>query len=310
MDKTVHRLGSQEITFVTQSDLDDRYSQRLRRNGGAAKWKPDDHTLVAAQMLGSGDFFVDLGANYGTFSIPVSLISGARGLCVEALRSNIPVLHEAIQANDLDTKLDWLLGAVTSQSGEARISGESAFGTVKDSGERVLSWALDDLIDEINPSSLSLIKMDIEGMEMAALDGAPRLWERYPDVTWIFEANAAHCFGKGHRPQDLLARFEAQGYLLYLSKGGKLARRSSKDFQESGVSDYFATKRPLEEVLDGSLFGEHSEDYRLAETKRSLTKMLPAYGRSALEQRDLAPPYIGALLDNFASSAEQASRVK
>jgi hypothetical protein len=199
--------------------------------------------------------------------------------------------------------LDWLLGAVASHSGEVRISGESAFGTVGESGQRVLSWSLDDLINEIRPPTLSLIKMDIEGMEMEALQGASSLWDKFPNVTWIFEANAAHCWQRGHRPQDLLAQFEARGYLLYLCKGGRLMRRGSSDFQESGVSDYIASKRPLEKVISGFKFEEQTEDYRLAETRRSLTQMLPGYASSALDQREFAPDYIRDLLDDFVSSS-------
>ena len=225
--------------MVSDGNLDDPVSRSLR--GG---WRPTDHAIVASQLLEPDDLLLDLGVNYGMFCIPVVLASEARCLAVEALQPNVVVLQAAIRSNQLGERIDWLLAAITDRSGEVRIRGVSAYGIVGEEGQRVLSYSLDYLMDELSLGSVAMIKMDIEGCEMPALSGGLRFLDANPEATFVFEANTAHCWRTGIRPQDLLARFEARDYLIYLCRHKHLVRRSSTDFQESGVSDYIANEKP------------------------------------------------------------------
>ncbi len=284
--KTFDVMGH-AVQIASDPNLTDPFSRWLRRD-----WQPEDHSRVAAQLLGEGDLMLDLGANYGTFSVPITVIKGSRCIAFEALRRNIPVLHAAIEANGIADKYQWVLAAITGAAGEVRIAGESAYGTVGTSGQRVLSYGLDDLLDEFDLSGLKLIKMDIEGCEMEALQGANRFFEIFPDVSFIFEANAAHSHRQKHLPQDLLKFFEDRGYILYLCKYGRLTRRTSSDFQESGVSDYIASKTPLESTVTGFSFDDFDKEHKIKETRFSVTEMKHGYRLSAIDQMHLAPDWI------------------
>ena len=287
MAEVSYDFMGERVRFCVGEERSDPFSVRIRQS-----WKPDTHTLVAAQILRPEDIFLDLGANYGAFCIPVAKKTGARGYAVEALISNIPILHDSIIANDLQGKLEWILGAITDHDGEVRIAGASAYGTVGDKGHRVLSYSLDGLVEDFQIKNVHVVKMDIEGCEMDALAGADAFFKDNPSVTFIFEANAAHCISRGYAPQDLIRYFEEKDRIIYLAKGGHLVRRSSLDFQESGVSDYIASPYPLEGVVDGFKFEDFSNDFRISETIRALSVMKPGYGQAAAAQIAFAPDFI------------------
>lgn len=166
---TNHRYSGGEVTFATRGGAQDPFSVKLR-----GEWKPDTHTDVACQLVGHGDYFLDLGANMGAFCLPVSKATGARCLAVEALQSNIPMLQSSIEANDMVGQVSWILAAIVEKNGEVRIAGESAYGTVRNDllGQRVISYSLDGLMHDTGWEDVKLLKMDIEGCELRALQGA------------------------------------------------------------------------------------------------------------------------------------------
>lgn len=276
-----------KITFATRSEMVDAYSKRLR-----GTWRPDPHTLVAEQLLREGDTFLDLGANIGTFCLPVAKATGAAGIAVEALHSNLPLLQAGIEANGLSDQMRWIFAAIVEKNGEVTISGESAYGTVGRPGHRVLAYSLDGLMDEIGWPSISLVKMDIEGCERRALEGASRFFEENPEVIFIFEGNGAHCYINGYTPQDLIRFFEDRGSYVYLVRGGRVIRRRSTDFQESGVADYIAAPFPLEQRLTGVAFTDFDQATKLREVVRTLTVMNPSYVKSMIGEMHLAPDFI------------------
>ena len=103
-----------------------------------------------------------------------------------------PSLHDAIVANELHGQLDWTFSALTGRSGEARIAGASAYGTVGKTGKRVRSYYIYDLVNGWDLPEASLIRMDIEGCEIDDLSNATDLFSQSPITNLIFEANAAH----------------------------------------------------------------------------------------------------------------------
>ena len=280
-----HQYQGGEVTFATRADRNDPFSLALRGD-----WKPDTHTLAASQLLGANDLFLDLGANVGTFCLPTAKATGASCVAVEALRSNIPPLQAAIAANELERQVEWWLAAITEKEGEVKISGESAYGTVQTVGQgrRVLSYSLDGLMNELGWPRVTMVKMDIEGCEMRALQGAKKFFEKNPDVIFIYEANAAHCYSNSYQPQALIRYFEDRGNIVYLARAGRIIRRTSSDLQESGVSDYIACPFPLEDRLRGFLFSDFDTAYKIGEVVRMLTKMKPGYRLQMVSQMDLA----------------------
>jgi FkbM family methyltransferase len=284
---TSHSYSSGSITFATYAETDDAFSLQVRNS-----WKPDLHTLLAQQLLSGEDFFLDLGANIGTFCLPVAKITGSHGLAVDALQSNIALLQAAIQANQLSDNVKWFFAAIVDSNGEVAISGEGAYGTVAEVGRRVLAYSVDGLMDEIGWPSVKLVKMDIEGCEMRALEGAPRFLDKNPHAIFIFEANGAHCYANGYAPQDLIRFFEIRGHYVYLVRGNRIIRRASRDFQEAGLCDYVASPFPLEQQISGFRFIDFDEATKVRETIRTLSAMKPGYARFMVSEMHLAPEFI------------------
>jgi FkbM family methyltransferase len=287
IEYTTHDYAGGQVTLATRTENADAYSGQIR-----GKWRPDAHTLGAMQLLTSRDYFLDLGANIGAFCLPVAKATGASGLAVEALQSNLALLQAGIEANGLSDRMNWFFAAIVEKNGEVTIAGDSAYGTVGPSGHRVLAYSLDGLMDEIGWPAVNLVKMDIEGCEMRALEGAKRFFERYPDVIFVFEANGAHCHNNGYAPQDLVRFFEDRGNHVYLLRAGRAIRRRATDFQESGVSDYIASPFPLEQKLKGFQFADFDEATKIREAVRTLSVMKPGYGRFMVAEMHLAPAFI------------------
>jgi hypothetical protein len=78
----------------------------------------------------------------------------------------------------------------------------------------------------------------------------------------------------------------------YLCRNKHLIRRSSTDFQESGVSDYIATRSPLERRVTGFTFEEFDDATRIAETIKTLSQMKTGYRRGTLAQLHLMPRFV------------------
>lgn len=287
--ETKHSVFGVELILVSDSKLRDPFSNWLRRPG----WAAEEHTKLASLFTSKDDLIIDLGANYGTFFIPVCLKSGANCIAVEALDANVQVLKHAIAANRLDSHTEVLHAAVMGEIGTVHIAGESAYGTIGDKGEAVDAITLNHIDLHHDLTSLKLVKMDIEGCELEALEAADSFFQNHEDVSFIFEANAAHSFKKNHLPQDLLRIFERWGYDIYLIRKGRCVKRSSSDFQEAGLSDYFATKATLNARISETFSSdEFGDDEIFDATVFSLTKMKAGYKESGMQQLHLAPDWL------------------
>ena len=203
------------VVFLTDEESHDAYSIRVR-----TEWKPDPEVGLAITLLkknikreggdGAGDV-LDLGANIGTWCMPTCLATENRFLAFEALPSNAKLLQLAINANGLHRRLSLHKLAIWDSDTTLKFSGSSAYGVVDEHGSiNVPARSLDSLLDDGLLSSLALIKMDIEGCELRAINGGMRCLEKYhPDI--IFEANGAHCISNGYFPQDIIRTLEILG---------------------------------------------------------------------------------------------------
>lgn len=119
----------------------------------------------------SGEFWLDLGANIGAFSVWAARKRGAHVLAVEPIAENIALLKQNVALNKANVKV--LEGAVGATSGTMTMrydvktpARSSSFGSTGVE-QSLPMYALADLIAEHNPHG---IKMDIEGGEFAVLE--------------------------------------------------------------------------------------------------------------------------------------------
>jgi methyltransferase, FkbM family len=292
--------GGKSVVLCTWENAVDPYSVRVRES-----WSVEANVLLAASLIDPQTSFFDFGANIGAFSIPLALLSGARGVAVEALPRNLQLLERAILLNGVDVKV--VNGAISDSDGTVFFSGESAYGHISSQGTgiEVTCFSADTLVGDLFSGDIpGLVKVDIEGSELACFSGGKKLFGSQSLRHVIFEANGPHCVANGYMPQDLIRVLEGFGFDCFLIDGHTLARRDSRSFQEFGNCDYLATRDAhLLDHLPGYKLGELDESRRIQEIVRACTGMKPQYAAFMRVQRQRVElsPSISRQIDHLFS---------
>ncbi|MCA3596391.1 MAG: FkbM family methyltransferase [Methylobacterium sp.] len=186
---------------------------------------------VMLRFLAPGDFFIDVGANFGLFSIMAYDRLGPRGTlyAFEANPHTYGFLSKSAIVNRLHAlpNYHFINRAVTDHSGSmpfvyspgmlgsAHLD-EGRHGTADWIKIDVAAVALDDFLPP--ETKANFVKLDIEGGEFAAIRGMRRLIDRSPDIRILFEhylqvgATAEHA-------TDLLALLRSLGLHVLIVKG-------------------------------------------------------------------------------------------
>jgi FkbM family methyltransferase len=165
-----------------------------------------------ARELKPGNHFLDVGANAGLFSLIGWKVVGPQGRVTSV--DPDPVNHEALsELIELNNCSNWQLCqvAVSDSTGTAPFSRSKPgspmgkLGTVAGAETfDVKLTTLDQLIEEVGVPDV--IKMDIEGAEVAALRGAKELLARHAPK-WLIELHGDEC-ERGVR--EILAKHDYQ----------------------------------------------------------------------------------------------------
>ena len=168
-------------------------------------------------ILSPGDVFVDIGANLGSYTIPLAERVGASGMvfAFEPFRWLFQILNANIALNGLMNVWAFQLAlgeAVARQSllqpnlrffsspGGVRVDRQleisdetkkqlydNEWGT-----ETVDTWTLDDVVFQANYFTarnrlpqIDLVKIDVEGMELSVIRGAERVLKELKPVVWV-----------------------------------------------------------------------------------------------------------------------------
>lgn len=168
-----------------------------------------------------GAIVLDIGANVGYFSLIAARRAGSRGkvFAFEPAPENFELLKRNIEFNDLfnitpvpkavsnESRVATLtLGELSDQHSLFRPALVAATGTVD-----VECVALDDFLDGITPD---VIKMDIEGNELCALDGMRRTVARSDALAMIVELNPVCLREASANALDLVLKLRRLGFDL------------------------------------------------------------------------------------------------
>lgn len=141
------------------------------------------------RKLGRGRVLVDCGANIGYWSVRAGEFGFTRVVAVEANEALLPLLRQNLSANAAESTL--LHAAVYSASGETlfldRVQMHACAG-IGDKGLPVTSVALADLVRDIPPGQEIVAKLDVEGAEIAAIEGA----DGRAGIIFVYEDFAQH----------------------------------------------------------------------------------------------------------------------
>lgn len=141
-------------------------------------------TAAFCRELSPGDIFFDVGANVGYYSILASRLVGQNGIVAafEPLVKNLVFLQRHIELNDaLNIRIfPFAVSDSTGISGFAA-GDDRAMGRLVDEGVARTTLVPTVTIDDITGSGLrpTVMKIDVEGAEIAVLNGARRVIEKY-----------------------------------------------------------------------------------------------------------------------------------
>lgn len=189
-------------------------------------WANGEVALMA-KYVRPGSVAIDLGANIGCHTLPLSTFVGPTGqvLAFEPTPQTYRILSRNLESNGITNVLavpiaasdSW--GQVTMHiSARNKGANSMAFQNLADGTAQISVPAacVDDLIDQWMPNKVvSFIKADIQGAEGLAFAGMRRLVERSrPAILTEFSAGAIRHVGGN--PEALLQWFEQLDYQFYV----------------------------------------------------------------------------------------------
>jgi FkbM family methyltransferase len=190
-------------------------------------------TFVFERVVAAGNVVADVGAHWGYFTLLAATLCGEAGrvIAFEPYPRNVSILTKNVRANRL-SNIDIVPGAVTDREGFADLflshdtSGNSLISVppgaklVPGRCDRlaVRTLALDDFFASARCTP-TLVKIDIEGGELAALDGMRELIRKTRDLALIVELNPFYF--PGARGGALLRRLSDEGFALTIVDDAK-----------------------------------------------------------------------------------------
>lgn len=177
-----------------------------------------------ARLLRPGMTVVDVGANYGMYSTIAAHVVGPSGrvLAVEPQDNLAELVADNARLNGLGnvTVAGCALGTRSgrgrlhqpsrSNDGQATLAlleSEKSFGDAE-----VAVKTLPDLLAEQGLTSVNAMKIDVEGGELRALEGAASLFAAIPPEFVLFECIDSHLARFGDSASGLLDFFLSRGY--------------------------------------------------------------------------------------------------
>jgi FkbM family methyltransferase len=150
-----------------------------------------------ARTVRDGMVVFDIGANVGLYTLVAAVHAGGRGrvYAFEPLPRNLALLRRHLELNGVGN-VEVVDAAVSNHSGTARFEalGHPSLGRLGPTGQlQIRTVTLDELVFEQGFAAPDVMKLDIEGGERDALDGARRLLtERHPLVFLATHGSRRH----------------------------------------------------------------------------------------------------------------------
>jgi len=162
--------------------------------GRRIEWKVLSKALAALAAAGVGaekGLFIDGGANIGTTVLAALAAGFERVIAIEPDPVNVRLLRANVALNGWQDNVHVVEAALTNRAGTGSLElgrNRSMSRIVLDPGEQpvvdVTLLRLDDLVSEgaVDPASVGLLWLDIEGYETQALEGASAVLRRSPPL--------------------------------------------------------------------------------------------------------------------------------
>ena len=194
-----------------------------------------DVDWMFAHLLQRGDTVVDVGASFGFHALTSAMRVGPEGQVyeIEPQPDMFALLEQNIRNNRLTNVTTDPLALSDSPQALALHrfaglgTGHTSVSTLhRDDYETIVCPAvtLDSYLDSHAVRKVTILKLDVEGSELAVLRGARGLLGGVAPPMCILEVNMETSAACGYHPTDLLAFFRRYGYSFYRPVRGKVIR--------------------------------------------------------------------------------------
>lgn len=187
---------------------------------GAHDWAP---IFAMQKIIQKGYTVIDVGANQGEYSLWAARSVGKNGkvYAFEPLSTMYSRLLENIKLNpDLINIITPVRMGLSNKADEldlysSNLSNEGVNSLYAEEGsvflEKISLNTLDDEMAKLGNPKIDAIKIDVEGAELFALEGAKKTIEKYRPILFI-EINQEACRSAGYDAMDILSLLEGFGY--------------------------------------------------------------------------------------------------
>jgi FkbM family methyltransferase len=226
-------------------------------------YEADNTNLLRKRFAaGAGGRFLDVGANFGWFTLLLSQFAGTQGkvVAIEPAPDNHALLQGNIAANAArniavhNTGVAEKAQTLVLRHGPKGNPGKHSFAAVSDThtaanNPQITLTTLDAIADEEFGTDgwIDLIKMDIEGYEVAAFLGGKHTLARCKTI--LVEYTPSFLWAAGHTPTQFFQLLEQAGFALHRIEGDQLRLLSKPD-----IESLLAQSQP-EHWLQCDLFG-------------------------------------------------------
>jgi FkbM family methyltransferase len=219
--------------YVFPCDLRDVVSREVCFTG---RYEVQETALLQS-ALRPGMTFVDVGANWGYYTLLAAHLVGPRGrvLSLEPDPRLFRKLHDVVTDNSL-AQVTAVQIAAAQQAGTLHMAGydehDENFGlsrvVVRASDPEAFAIEgrpLDDLLDEARLGRIDLLKMDVEGFEGAALRGLERSLRDARIDRLLLELHPRQLIDHGDSARQVIASLRGSGYIPWRIDHSQAATR-------------------------------------------------------------------------------------
>lgn len=206
------------------------YFVRVPRDGGMIIAETFQNDLYQYYPINRGDVVLDIGAYVGSFTLKALIATGETGVVV-AVEPD-PHNMEYCRFNCKGFKnVQYIRKIISDKVGERKLylsSGSACHSLIYPHKKSVdvESATIDGLVEDLRLPKVDLIKMDIEGANLMALEGARATLKR-PEVKLALAAYHKQPNGKPELPY-ITAYLEDRGFIIHQERGYVYAKKITK----------------------------------------------------------------------------------
>ncbi len=185
-------------------------------------WEPLTTEFINKEIK-NGDVVLDLGANIGYFTLILAKLVGPNGkvFAFEPDPGNLALLEKNIKLNNLHNVI-LVPKAVSNETGKVQLylygddKPRTTTSNLQNSHQsiEVESTTLDDYFKDYN-GQIDFIKIDIEGAEGKAIQGASSLLEKNKNLKMVVEFSPFHLKASGIGAEEHLNLLSKHGFIFY-----------------------------------------------------------------------------------------------